>query len=81
LNPEKFDEDIDVQARESFGSFGVTLDDLRDQPLRRFVLARLKEEPTKAALHVAWTLAKADHRYDGNLRAFSDAWRELRKRS
>jgi hypothetical protein len=81
LNPEKFDESIDVHARESFESFGVTLDDLRDQPLRRFLLARLKEEPTGAALHVAWTLAKAEHGYDGSLRAFSDAWREHGKRS
>ena len=44
-------------------------------------LARLKEEPTQAALHVAWTLAKAEHAYDGSLRAFSDAWREHIKRT
>jgi hypothetical protein len=81
LNPERFDEVIDQTARESFESSGVTLDDLRDQPLRRFLLARLKEEPTAAALHVAWTLAKVEHGYDGNLRAFSDAWHEHRKRS
>jgi hypothetical protein len=81
LNPEKFADLIDVEARKSFGAFGVTLDDLGDQALRRFLFARLKEEPTKAALHLAWTLAKAEHGYDGSLRAFSDAWREHGKRS
>ena len=81
LNTEKFNESIDEEARKCFESFGVTLGDLRDQPIRRFLFDRLKEEPTAAALHVTWTHAKAEHGYDGSLSAFSDAWREHGRRS
>ena len=81
LNPEKYHDYVDEEARESLRSFGVTLGDLRDPPTRRFLFSRLKEEPTRAALYVAWTLAKAEHGYNGSLRAFSDAWREHRKRT
>ena len=52
-----------------------------DPDCKSFLDDLQRDEPTEAALLVAWLVAKNERGYDGNLRAFSDAWRDWRSQS
>jgi hypothetical protein len=81
LDEDRYNDQVDVFARGSLELADVPLDLLRDRATRTFVIDRIKEQPTRAALTVALEIAKGEYGYVGEYRTFYDAWRRSRGKS